>query len=778
MISQGWDDIKFMVRRIFIQSLTLGTTPLEWRENRGIVIPKPNKPDYSEPRAFRIISLTSCFQKLMERVILWYIQTDLKVPDRLTKTQHGFRRGASTESAIHKLTRQIEDSKVHNRCALSIFLDVEGAFDNVSFQALKQGLEEAGIPNIIAQWIYNMISVRYITLNYCETSIRRKATKGSPQGGVLSPLLWNLTLDSLLGNLGINQDFVQAFADDLVIFISGICRITVREVAQATLNKIDRWCRSKGLRLSAVKTVVMLFTRKRNKSLDQPIKIGGSNIELSTQAVYLGVTIDSDLSWTPHILRKIAAANRSLHSCRKAVGKIWGLEPKSIRWIYSQAILPATTYAAVVWGNSALTKGFLRDKLTNLQRQAALMITRGLKSTPVENLEILAGLKPIHNVIREASLATAIRLKTNRKWDSNYHYPKGHTSHASIIDKQLQTLTSLNSGTLDLIETSSILDRHFRSEIPTREAAASDIQKATKEAGIHIFTDGSKRNQLTGAGFAVYREGKEIHSEYFSLGEEPTVFQCELFAIYRAAQWAHQVFTIPEHITFHTDSQAGIKSLNKNDIVSRLVLETLQALNTLGTQHQVHIKWVPGHTGITGNERADELARKGSDSQPIGPKPFVPIPAAAIQADIKKSGWSRHVGIYNKAKISENGKILIKPLLLNNKFYRLNYRNATQARTVTWILTRHSPLAQFQHKAGNFTSPYCEHCPEQEESSEHFIGECIAYSQIRQEIFGATHKSPAQIANIGFNKLFRFIQSSGRLEGDNLFEDPLVGNDD
>ena len=72
------------------------------------------------------------------------------------------------------------------------------------------------------------------------------------------------------------------------------------------------------------------------------------------------------------------------------------------------------------------------------------------------------------------------------------------------------------------------------------------------------------------------------------------------------------------------------------------------------------------------------------------------------------------------------------------------------------------------------------HCsdPKQEESSEHFIGEFIAYSQIRQEIFGATHKSPAQIANIGFNKLFRFIQSLGRLEGDNLFEDPLIGKDD
>ena len=71
-------------------------------------------------------------------------------------------------------------------CALGVFLDIEQAFDAVSLSAIKEALKEASIPDTVVNWIYFMISNRLITLNYCDHSITKKATKGSPQGGVLS----------------------------------------------------------------------------------------------------------------------------------------------------------------------------------------------------------------------------------------------------------------------------------------------------------------------------------------------------------------------------------------------------------------------------------------------------------------------------------------------------------------------------------------------------------------------------------------------------------------
>jgi hypothetical protein len=86
MITNAWDFIKDPVKMIFHHSLALGVTPLSWCNITGCVIPKPLKLNYTNPRAFRIISLTSSFQKILERLILWHLEIDLKIPGKLTKT--------------------------------------------------------------------------------------------------------------------------------------------------------------------------------------------------------------------------------------------------------------------------------------------------------------------------------------------------------------------------------------------------------------------------------------------------------------------------------------------------------------------------------------------------------------------------------------------------------------------------------------------------------------------------------------------------------------------
>ena len=64
--------------------------------------------------------------------------------------------------------------------SLGVFLDIEQAFDAVSFTAIKDALQQVNISDTVSQWIYHMVSNRYITLTYCDTSITKKATRGSP----------------------------------------------------------------------------------------------------------------------------------------------------------------------------------------------------------------------------------------------------------------------------------------------------------------------------------------------------------------------------------------------------------------------------------------------------------------------------------------------------------------------------------------------------------------------------------------------------------------------
>ena len=95
-----------------------------------------------DPKSFRTITLSPVLLKWMERVILWHMEADLKVYDKLSKKQYGFKRGSSTTAAIHKLVRKLEMAMLNKGMALGTFLDIEGAFDNVSFDSIEKALSK------------------------------------------------------------------------------------------------------------------------------------------------------------------------------------------------------------------------------------------------------------------------------------------------------------------------------------------------------------------------------------------------------------------------------------------------------------------------------------------------------------------------------------------------------------------------------------------------------------------------------------------------------------
>ncbi|KAL5271233.1 hypothetical protein ACHWQZ_G001761 [Mnemiopsis leidyi] len=538
--------------------------------------------------------------------------------------------------------------------SLGVFLDIESAFDAVSHTAIKEALTKADIPPTIVNWISFMVSNRFITLSYCDTSLTRKVTKGSPQGGVLSPLLWNLTLNTFLNSLGIHSSFIQAFADDLVILIRGICKSTITEVAQKHLNNINRWCNTKGLKLSAIKSTAILFTNKRDNTLEVPLTISGYQIPVVNSTVYLGVTLDNKLGWGQHILRKCDTANSQLQACKRAVGKTWGLTPAGIKWIYNQVIIPSVMYSAITWHHTVEQKLYLKQRLTTLQRNAALSITRGLKSSPTDNLEILAGLQPIHLKLKETAIKAALRLKLNNTWISNHclDRSKAKKSHAYNIDKTITNIPFSKCHITDLIPEVTVLDRRFSIQINDRLKAKDHPLNLSRNTW-QIFTDGSKQGHNTGAGFTVIKHLTEHHATHFSLGTIATVYQSELFAINMGTIWAINNINPHSDIAIFSDSQAVIKALNNPQVKSRMILETINSLNTLGNNNTVSINWIPGHEGVPGNERADELARQGSSTRPVGPEPFVPLPTSFITREIHNSLTNSHLKEYNKAKLSE-----------------------------------------------------------------------------------------------------------------------------
>jgi len=90
----------------------------------------------------------------------------------------------------------------------------------------------------------------------------RNVSRGTPQGGVLSPLLWVLVVNKLLSLLEETGTKVVAYADDVVILLQGKFPQTLCNLMETALSTLSRWTAVCGLGVNPEKTELVLFTRK------------------------------------------------------------------------------------------------------------------------------------------------------------------------------------------------------------------------------------------------------------------------------------------------------------------------------------------------------------------------------------------------------------------------------------------------------------------------------------------------------------------------------------
>ena len=85
--------------------------------------------------------------------------------------------------------------------ATRFFLDIEGAFDNASYNSMCTALARHGEDQTIVRWIRATLEGRLATAALGVVTRSVAVSRGCPQGGVLSPLLWCLVVDDLLVRL-------------------------------------------------------------------------------------------------------------------------------------------------------------------------------------------------------------------------------------------------------------------------------------------------------------------------------------------------------------------------------------------------------------------------------------------------------------------------------------------------------------------------------------------------------------------------------------------------
>ena len=106
-----------------------------------VFMPEPGKP-LTQAKSLRPISLMSFVLKTLEKLLDRHIRGGVLVGKPLHQNQFAYRAGMSTDTVLYRVVLRLEKCLKHKEIALGAFLDIEGAFDNTSFNAIITAARE------------------------------------------------------------------------------------------------------------------------------------------------------------------------------------------------------------------------------------------------------------------------------------------------------------------------------------------------------------------------------------------------------------------------------------------------------------------------------------------------------------------------------------------------------------------------------------------------------------------------------------------------------------
>ena len=330
----------------------------------GKISPIPKVKNACKVEQFRPIALLSIFSKIIEKLVHKRIVNFCNKYNIFSKSQHGFRAGRSTQTAILEIIDEINFHHEKNNYLLAIFIDLKKAFDVVMIELLIKKLEHYGFRGKCLEFLKSYLTGRsqYVNIsqindyNNVKENHRSETSQcnfGVPQGSVLGPLLFILFINDIEHALK-SYCKIILYADDIVLLVNGANLNDLVKKQRIVMEKLKEYLNTNCLIMNEIKTSYMLFNRSADTKEMFETK---SNCKLSTSCKYLGVYIDDKLTWAKHVeyvSKKLGSINYAMRLIRQ-IGNLETL--KTVYFGYVQSIL---SYAILAWGASENGQSILK----------------------------------------------------------------------------------------------------------------------------------------------------------------------------------------------------------------------------------------------------------------------------------------------------------------------------------------------------------------------------------------------------------------------------------
>ena len=172
--------------------------------------------------------------------------------------------------------------------------------------------------------------------------------QGVPQGGVLSPVLFNLYMSKMPPPPpGIKVD---TYADDTTVLKSGPTPKALYQDLNIYLSVLDSWFKERNLFISPAKSSATLFTTHPHEvKMTLDIKINEDQVPTVSHPKLLGVTFDNTFSFLYHVNNTQTKLQKRNNLLKKLAGSTWGKDHETLNMTYKAIGQSLTNYCSPIW---------------------------------------------------------------------------------------------------------------------------------------------------------------------------------------------------------------------------------------------------------------------------------------------------------------------------------------------------------------------------------------------------------------------------------------------
>ncbi|XP_027224934.2 uncharacterized protein [Penaeus vannamei] len=555
----------------------------------------------------------------MERAILNRLQ---HIIPQFPLHIYAYQKGAGTGDNIITLL-----SLLDGKDSIVVFLDLEKAFELANKDAILSSLAEKGLKGKLLCWLQDYLTDRHAKIRFQgHLSNSYNFENGTPQGGLLSPFLFNILVSNLMTIPFPANVHLLAYADDIQLLATGPNR---HVNAQSALDAIESKSKELGLKVNPDKSKALQVNRI---VAYHQLYIGNIPLEWVPSYKCLGIFFNSELSATTHLRFLLRSTQSRLNVLRRLTSSKLGAGFKVLRLFYTHAIRSLVDYSAP----ALLTlKPDQLASLETIQNRAMRTILAAPTWTRLANLRVETYLTSLHNRTQQLSVSLCSKIITSTRPSplksithllNNQELCHSARWHGQLVKAfhSLNTLQILTARGIDSVHPHYQPNPPWRDweanirtdTIPTKKALCTPAMIAQLEANIAslrqpeallLFTDGSVDQTNGKAGAAFITNGTSVARR---VSNGASTLQTELYAIKMALKYA----LYQTHSTIHifTDSLSALQVLRRTQATDnlRLISTVLFHIRQLKEQEKIlTFWWIPSHVNITGNDLTDTAAK-------------------------------------------------------------------------------------------------------------------------------------------------------------------------